>query len=49
MQEINRQIVRYLCHAARDSIDFMDSNGSTPLQIACDLLSDPIIIESILG
>ena len=31
MQEINRQVVRYLCRAARDSIDFTDNNGSTAL------------------
>lgn len=49
MQEVNRQVVRYLTRAARGGIDFMDSNGSTALQIACDLLTDIVIIETIMG
>jgi len=41
-QDVNRMIVRYLCQACdEDTIDQMDqTDGSTPLHIACSSLSD---------
>ena len=50
-QEINRQIVRYMCKAAgKESIDFMDSMGSnTVLHLACELLKDFTIVETIVS
>lgn len=48
--EINRQIIRYLCKGyGKGKIDMIDkSNGSTPLILACELLADPIIIETLV-
>ena len=41
-QDVNRMIVRYLCLASdKDTIDQMDqTDGSTPLHIACEYLAD---------
>lgn len=43
-------IVRYLCQACdKDAIDQMDeTDGSTPLHIACQYLSDFQIVEQIV-
>lgn len=50
MQEINRQVVRYLVKGLNKNIDGMDKlNGSTALHVACDLLSDLIIIETLVS
>lgn len=50
-QEVNRQIVRYLCKAAgKESINSMDSRSSqTVLHIACEMLTDFTIVESIVN
>ena len=37
MQEVNRQLVRYLVRGLKKEVDPMNNtNGSTPLHIACD-------------
>ena len=50
-QDVNRMIVRYLCQACdEDTIDQMDqTDGSTPLHIACSSLSDFQIVELIVN
>ena len=46
MQEVNRQLVRYLVRGMKGEVDSMNSaNGSTPLHVACDSLSDLTIVE----
>ena len=46
MQEVNRQLVRYLVRGMKGEVDSMNSaNGSTPLHVACDSLCDLTIIE----
>ena len=49
-QDVNRMIVRYLCSACdKDTIDQMDqTDGSTVLHIACEVLSDMQIVELIV-
>ena len=49
MMEVNRQIVRYLAKASKKNMDLVDSNGSTVLQLACESLSDIIIIETLVN
>ena len=49
MKEVNRQVVRYLAKASQKNMDQTDSNGSTVLQLACESLSDIIIIETIVN
>ena len=48
--EINRQIVRYLIKGyGKGNLDQMDkANGSTPLIIACEVLTDLSIIENLV-
>lgn len=49
MREINRQVVRYLCKGHNKQMDAMDKlNGSTVLHVACDLLTDLIIVETLI-
>jgi len=49
MKEVNRQVLRYLVQGMNREIDSMDSlNGSTALHLACQLLSDLVIIEILL-
>lgn len=45
--EVNRQILRYLVHGhGKGNIDKIDkANGSTPLILACEYLTDLVIIE----
>lgn len=46
LQEINRQLVRYIVRGLKKEVDPMNNtNGSTPLHIACDQLTDLTIIE----
>jgi hypothetical protein len=48
MQEINRQLVRYLVRGLKGDVDQMNSsNGSTPMHVACDSLKDLMIIETL--
>lgn len=49
MQELNRQMVRYLVRGLRGELDQMNrSNGSTALHVACDILIDVKIIETLV-
>ena len=49
MQEINRQMVRYLVRGMKRDLDQMNnSNGSTALHVACDLLFDLQIIQNLV-
>ena len=45
--EINRQILRYIVKGlGKDHVDQIDKKtGQTPLILACDFLTDPIVIE----
>ena len=49
-QDVNRMIVRYLCQSCdQETMDQMDeTDGSTPLHIACQYLSDFQIVEQIV-
>jgi len=49
-QDVNRMVVRYLCQACdKDTIDQMDeTDGSTPLHIACQVLTDFQIVELVV-
>ena len=49
-QDVNRMIIRYLCQTCdKETIDQMDqTDGSTPLHIACEHLSDFQIVEQIV-
>ena len=48
-KEINRQIVRYLAMATgAEGIDYMNNSGETILHVACELLSDAVIVSNIL-
>lgn len=49
MKEINRQVVRYLVQGLDRKLDGMDKmNGSTAVHVACDMLTDLVIIETLL-
>ncbi len=41
--------MRYLAKASKKNMDLVDSNGSTVLQLACESLSDIIIIETLVN
>lgn len=49
-QDVNRMIVRYLCTASDKTVlDEMDkTDSSTPLHIACEVLSDFQIVEMLV-
>ena len=49
MKEVNRQVVRYLVQGYAREVDSMDKlNGSTALHLACEHLTDLVIIETLI-
>jgi len=47
--EINRQVIRYLALATGpEGIDSMNNSGETVLHIACEILTDPTIVRTIM-
>ena len=48
-KEVNRQIIRYLALATGpEGIDSMNNSGETVLHVACELLTDPVIVNIII-